>query len=393
MIIIEATLFIILVFLSVTTVFFALQIFLSIFATKKTSPALKTNIKTAVLIPAHNEELVIVNTLRDLCSKIDDQTSIVVIADNCSDKTADLARAFDVQVIERHNPDARGKGYAFEFGINHLRENPPDVVVVIDADCQTDDNMVSSIAAKAMALARPVQCLNIMENTGNPSLKQKVSAFAFYVKNYVRPIGLRSLGIPCPLMGTGMAFPWELLSKTDLGNGNIVEDMKLGIDLAARNKGAYFYPAVSVRSTFPTQDDTLRGQRTRWEHGHLQTIFAHAMPLFFKGLITFRPKLSLFALDLAILPLSLLTIMLVLITAVSWGVDFIFTDANYLNWSLFLLLTFILSSSMAWLVHGRNFLAFSELLAIPFYIINKLPIYLSVFVNRKKNWNRTDREE
>jgi hypothetical protein len=59
-------------------------------------------------------------------------------------------------------------------------------------------------------------------------LKSKVSEFAWCVKNLVRPLGYSNLGCPCQLMGTGMAFKWSTLSKADLANGNIVEDMKLG---------------------------------------------------------------------------------------------------------------------------------------------------------------------
>ncbi len=393
MIIIDILLITVLVFLSLTTLFFAIQVFVSLFAPKCPLPAMTADITKAIIIPAHDEELVIENTLRDLLKKIDANTRVLVVADNCTDRTAEMARIFDVDVIERKNPDERGKGYALEFGIRHLKSNPPNVVVIFDADCRADDNTINVIAHKAYTLDRPVQALDIMENSEQPTLKQKVLEFAFYVKNYVRPLGLSAFKIPCQLMGTGMAFPWKLLLKVDISNGNIVEDMKLGSDLVSMNKGAYFCPSVAVRSIFPTQDNALKGQKTRWEHGHIETIFSHAIPLFFKGIISFRPKVSLFALDLAIFPLSLLAIMLLLITALCGIMDYYTQTSNYLSWSLFLLLSFMLSAFYAWLVYGRKILSFPELITIPLYILGKIPIYLKLLINREKKWSRTDRDE
>lgn len=393
MIIIDILLITVLGFLSLITLFFVIQVFASIFAPKCPLPDMTTDISTAIIIPAHNEELVIETTLRDLLKKIDEGTRVLVVADNCADRTAGLARAFGVEVIERNNPDKRGKGYALEFGIQHLKANPPDIVVIFDADCRADENTISVIAHKAYTLDRPVQALDIMENSDHPSLKQKVLEFAFSVKNYVRPLGLSLFRIPCQLMGTGMAFPWKLLLKADISNGNIVEDMKLGIDLVSMNSGAYFCPSVAVRSTFPNQDDALKGQKTRWEHGHIETIFSHAIPLFLKGIISLRPKVSLFALDLAIFPLSLLAIMLFLMSVLSGIVDYYSQTSNYLNWAIFLLLSFMLSAFFAWLVYGRKMLTFAELIAIPFYIFGKIPIYLKLIKHREKKWTRTDRDE
>ncbi len=296
-------------------------------------------------------------------------------------------------MIERTNPDQRGKGYALEFGINHLKDDPPEVVIIFDADCHAEADSLAQIALKAHLAQRPIQAKYLIENPDNPSLRQKIAAFAFYVKNYVRPLGLYVLGLPCQLMGTGMAFPWKVIEKSDIGNGNIVEDMKLGIDLVSDGNGALFYPGAFVSSQFPSEEDAIKSQRRRWEHGHLHSIFSEALPLFFKGLMRFNIPMMMFAIDLAILPLSLLALTLIGVFMLGAVTVSTLGYGLYLFWSALLLCTFIFWSLVAWAIYGRKYLSLSELLAIPLYVFSKIPVYLGFFKGREKEWKRTERDE
>ncbi|MEO1183789.1 MAG: glycosyltransferase family 2 protein, partial [Cyanobacteria bacterium J06636_27] len=170
------------------------------------------NIKYKVLIPAHDEELIIRSTLESLKEKLDNWQNIIVVADNCTDATADIARSTGVQVIERHDTNLLGKGYALDYGLNHLKSQPPDVVVFIDADCLVSQGAIEQVIQKAFTTQRPVQSTYLMAKSDISSPKASVSAFAFKVKNLVRPLGLRLLKQPCLLTGTGMAFPWEVIN-------------------------------------------------------------------------------------------------------------------------------------------------------------------------------------
>ena len=86
---------------------------------------------------------------------------VLVVADNCDDHTAELARRAGAEVFVRIDPDHRGKGYAMQFGLQALRANPPDVIVVIDADCLTETDAIDTLArvrlahAEAGAVAKP----------------------------------------------------------------------------------------------------------------------------------------------------------------------------------------------------------------------------------------------
>ena len=147
----------------------------------------------------------------------DPNDRILVVADNCTDDTAAIVQAAGVEVIVRTDPARRGKGYALEFGVRHLSLNPPDVVVIMDADCRLGDNALRRLSDSAMASGRPVQSLYFMLAPENAPSGKGVNLFAWRVKNWLRPLGLKLFGLPTQLFGTGMAFPLSLLLGRDLG--------------------------------------------------------------------------------------------------------------------------------------------------------------------------------
>ena len=149
----------------------------------------------------------------------------------------------------------------------------PDVVVIVDADCHVHAGTIDALAVACGRERRPAQACYLMHDaSGRPSFGTRIAEFAFRVKNLVRPLGLVSLGWPCPLLGSGMAFPFAMLVDAPLANGHLVEDMKLGVDLSAQGLGPHFVAGALVTSAFPNSDAGRRTQRERWEHGHLHTI-------------------------------------------------------------------------------------------------------------------------
>lgn len=187
--------------------------------------------RVAVLMPAHNEAEVIERTLASLMPRLQPGDRVLVVADNCSDHTADLARAAGAEVVERQHATLKGKGYALDHGVQHLRQAPPDVMVIVDADCLVVDDAIAQVASLAHRSGRPVQALYLMLPPADSSVKQRIAAWAWRLKNWARPRAWHRLGLPCQLMGTGMAFPWPMAVRMDLANGHLVEDMKLGVDL------------------------------------------------------------------------------------------------------------------------------------------------------------------
>ncbi len=351
------------------------------------------DIKVAVLVPAHNEERGISSTLVGLSAALKKQDRLVVIADNCSDATAEIARGMGAIVVERHDLTHTGKGYALDYGLRFLETDPPDVVVIVDADCQVEPGAIATLSQKAIAMKRPMQATYLMEKPSHSTPKHSISAFAFKVKNLVRPSGLGRFGLPCLLTGTGMAFPWSVIRSADLANGHIVEDMKLGLDLTIAGYPPVFCPDAKVTGCLPQYDRAAETQRTRWEHGHLQSILTYVPVLVKASLQKRRIDLLALALDLCVPPLSLLVVLWIGSTLGSLMAAFL--GASWIPVGILAIAGLVLMSAIlvAWAKFGRVDLPLRELLAVPFYILWKVPLYLKFLIRPQKTWVRTERDE
>jgi len=346
----------------------------------------------SIIIPAHDEELSIKTTLNELLKAVKNPKKIILIADNCNDNTALIAQQMGVTVLERNNLKQRGKGYALDYGLAYLAESPPSVVIVLDADCIVSPKHLQIIAKQATEKQRPIQAVYLMEQPSNSTPRDAISGFAFMVKNWVRPQGLSYWKLPCLLTGTGMAFPWSALKSISLASGNIVEDMKLGIDLAIAGYPPLLAPEARVMGRLPSINDAATSQRTRWEHGHLQTLLEQVPRLLKESLRQQRIDLLALALELAIPPLSLLVLLWSGMTVIAIG------SGVYLNnwWGLIIQLTsgglLFLAIFIAWYNFGRKQVSLKTLLTIPLYLLWKIPLYFFFLIRPQKEWTKTERD-
>lgn len=349
--------------------------------------------RMCVLMPAHNEQAVIRLTLEAVMSGLAPGDRVLVVADNCDDDTAEIAGQMGADVIRRHDPTRRGKGYALDFGIRHLCPSPPDVVIVLDADCLPETGALRRLARRCHAAARPMQADYVMqapELDAPPSLK--IASFAWRVKNHVRPLGLKRLGFPSQLMGTGMAFPWNVIGAASLATGHLVEDLVLGLELAAAGTPARFAPGERVQSVFPTSREGQFAQRTRWEVGHLAVIRRTLPPL---ALQAFKARdwcfLALLV-DVAVPPLALLAVVLVSLLLAASVVAF----GGGLRLPLILAtlgcVAFAAAIAGAWTRVGKDVIGFEDLVSIPSYIVWKFAIYTLALAEKPLAWARSKRD-
>jgi cellulose synthase/poly-beta-1,6-N-acetylglucosamine synthase-like glycosyltransferase len=347
--------------------------------------------KITVVIPAHNEEINLKSTLAELSSALTGKTDLVVVADNCNDATATIARSAGAAVLERHDPDCRGKGYALDYGLRFLEADPPDVVVFVDADCLVHPGAIEAISQRAIETGRPVQATYLMEKPPAAKPKDAVSAFAFKVKNLVRASGLARLGMPCLLTGTGMAFPWSAICSVNLASSNVVEDMKLGLDLTIAGHPPLFCGEASVTGLLPQDQQAAKTQRTRWEHGHMQMLLSYVPRLLKAAVVQRRLDLLAMALDMCVPPLSLLVMLWAGLSAAS-----VLAVALGVAWMPAILLAvagLLLAAAIfsAWARFGQSELPLFDLLAIPFYVLWKIPLYVRFMIQPQDEWVRTAR--
>jgi cellulose synthase/poly-beta-1,6-N-acetylglucosamine synthase-like glycosyltransferase len=348
--------------------------------------------RIAVVVPAHDEEGGIAATVASLRADLPANGRLLVVADNCADRTAELALAAGAEVTERHDPARHGKGYALAFAAQHLAAAPPEVVVVVDADCRISAGGLEQLALLAGRSGRPAQAEYLLTLPPRPDSRSAISGLAFLVRNQVRPRGMHRLGLPCQLTGSGMAFPWPLFRDAPPLHANLVEDLLLGLELALAGSPPVLCTTVAVSSALPEPGAAQLGQRRRWEHGHLSTLLGRGPGLLLAGLVRWRADLVAMALDLMVPPLALLTGAILGVTLAAAIAAAIGASAGPLLLCLIsgaLVLAAVLS---AWWRFGRRLIPAHLLAGVPLYVLWKLPIYLAFIVRgRHRRWDRTSR--
>jgi cellulose synthase/poly-beta-1,6-N-acetylglucosamine synthase-like glycosyltransferase len=344
--------------------------------------------RVTILVPAHNESAGITQTVSALKATAP-TAEILVIADNCDDDTAALARQAGATVAVRDDPSRRGKGYALAFGRDVLEQDPPDAVIVIDADCRLAQGSAERLALRALAHGRPVQASNLL-TSDQASPLVAVSNFAMLIKNLVRARGLKRLGGGAMLFGTGMAFGWPLFARLPLATGDAVEDLSLGLWLARQGVPVDLDDRAQVTSSAAPVESS-RAQRSRWEHGFLRTAATKGLPLMLEGIVRRSRNLATLGTHLLVPPLALLMLLSIIGLAIAAAAGF-WTG----HWIPLTVggSAFAFASAMllvAWWRYGRAVLPFADLLRIPLYIIWKVPIYIGFFTRNQKDWNRTQR--
>lgn len=380
------------VLLTLPVLLFTGQVLLALLPERRESPDEQDYPPVAVLVPAHNESSGIAKPLQAIRPQLRACDRLLVVADNCSDDTAEMARASGAAVIERNSSKLRGKGYALDFGVRHLAAAPPAIVIVVDADCLVHGDAIPRLSRRCAGSGRPIQALYLMFAPPGTGLKQKIAEFAWTVKNRVRPLGYRQLGLPCQLMGTGMAFPWRLISQANLASGHIVEDLKLGLDLAAAGHAPEFCPQALVTSAFPRNDEGAQSQRTRWEHGHMGMLLKEGPVRLAQAFASANIGLLALAGDMCVPPLALLVLLTLgfcAIGAIGWA-----AAGTVLPWGLPFADIALLTAAVlaAWGRFGRESLSLGHLAYAPLYALAKLPLYLRFLVKRQAEWVRSRRD-
>ncbi len=371
-------------------------------ATVGAAPSARSRV--AVLIPAHNEERGIRATLEAIRRQLYAGDQILVVADNCNDETAEAARqvgreagdgaAAPITVVERNDSSRRGKGYALSAGLAALDENSYDLLIMIDADCNAEPGAIDALVRQVTASGKPAQAVYLMDRCAEPTPRDSVSAWAFAVKNFVRPLGLAQLGLPTQLTGTGMAFPRSILARVSLASGNIVEDMQLGLDLALTRNAPHLCPAARVTGRLPAGGDAALKQRRRWEHGHLKTLLVQSPRMAILGLLRGNFSAVAMALDLMVPPLSLLITLMLLAT----GAMSVIAATTGRAWHPAIALAIgtiaiILSVLAAWAKFGRSILPARSMLGAIGYVAWKLPMYAMFVIKPERKWERTRRDD
>jgi cellulose synthase/poly-beta-1,6-N-acetylglucosamine synthase-like glycosyltransferase len=349
----------------------------------------------AILVPAHNEELLIGNTLASL-AQLDypaDAYAVHIIADNCTDRTAEIAHAAGAYVHERTDTTKRGKGHALAWAIDRLMQGQThyDAYIILDSDTVVAPSLLRAFAQGIACGGKALQAHNAVLNA-TESATTALRWLALSLMNYVRPLGRNSLGGSSTLTGNGMCLTHELLLRHPWRAFGLSEDYQYYLTLVADGERVLFVPAANVRSVMPTTARQLQSQDIRWEtlNPDASSWQRHmAWHLFVDG-IRKRNWVRLDALaELLTPPLSVL----------AGGCALLLVAALALTAPLQLLLAALLAGALLMYVCSAFALlrpplgVYRALLHAPAYIVRKLWIYFVLRRLRKHTnaWVRTAR--
>ena len=348
--------------------------------------------RTAVLIPAHNEEDVISRCLASLSVDLPPNCRLLVVAHNCTDATAAVARSLGAEAIEVQDSGTGGKPDALKAGLRWLDANPPEVVVIVDADCVVSEGAVRILATRASELNRPVMGAYFFAPADAEKGLATLSSLAVLLKNFVRPMGLRALGLPCLLNGSGSAYPFQVIRNAPQGKGSIAEDYQLAIDLLQQGYPTTFVPEARVDGLLPKRDDTALRQRRRWEHGHLFLSFRAGPKLLLEGLKRLDKNRIALALEVSVPPLSFLGLMWTVAAGLSLALFAFNGQGGPLGFLVCTAAMLAVAVLMSWMRFAGIKSTLAALASVPGYLMWKLPMYREFFTHRETRWMKTARD-
>jgi cellulose synthase/poly-beta-1,6-N-acetylglucosamine synthase-like glycosyltransferase len=363
-----------------------------------------------VLIPAHNEELLIGKVVDSLAHLDYPETSyqVIVIADNCTDRTAALAREHGAIALERFNTELIGKGYALEWGLERLfrareerndalyRAADFDAVLILDADTLVSPNLLQEFATGLRAGHQAMQARYEVLNL-DASWRTRLMGCALALAHIVKPLGRERLGLSDGLKGNGMCFAREVVERIPWSGASITEDIEYTLRLCRAGVRIAFLPGAAVWAQMPTTGEQATSQRKRWEGGRYRLLFTVAPALLWEGICRRSRILCDRSAELIIPPFAemfAIPVLFLLISALA-GYGGNWQSARYLAWAwgIVLLLQAGYLAGGLWVARVPAYIALTVLRA-PFYILWKFGVYAIMGARRSSGgWKRTERRE
>ncbi len=358
-------------------------------ATEPGAPPSSTRL--LVLVPAHNESLLIEDCVRSLVSMRRDRVEarICVIADNCTDDTAARARAAGAEVRERFDRERRGKPFAIQWAVDELGLDAFDAVVIVDAD-----TVVVPEFAEALVARRGIRDIAQQGYIGVSNEDSWLSVLGM-VLSLVRYRGQYLLkeraGLNTPLLGNGMCLGVDLLRRRGWAHGgSLTEDWELYARYTSFGERIRYVPGARLHAQEPKSLGQSSTQRLRWDVGKFAVLRSYWGQVLRSRAIGFHQKLDVIS-ELAVpgpvLHASLVLVVGVPLLIVGW------TPARVVG----LLLLLSLLPLVAWTVRSlfiapRPLRALGAFLGLPLYAAWRLGVVVVALVSgRKLGWQRSPR--
>lgn len=346
-----------------------------------------------IIVPAHNEEQGIERTLASLAAVEwpAEGVRILVIADNCTDDTASVARRCGARVCERHDPEHRGKGYALQLGftLSHT-DGWAQAVVVVDADSQVSVNLLEAMAARLEAGEHAVQ---VHYGVLNPldSWRTRLMTIAMTCFHTVRSRARERLRLSCGIRGNGWCVTQELLRQVPYRAFSLTEDIEFGIELGRSGYRVAYADEAHVLGEMVSGARPARRQRERWERGRSLLVRSQLFPMLQCALRRRSRVCSDLALDLLVPPLSTVALGVTLFSGIAlWAFLRRPADLPWVWGALACGAGLAAYVARGWQLSGVGARACIDLLRAPLFMAWKLGVSLGSRAG--VGWVRTERE-
>lgn len=348
----------------------------------------------AIIVPAHNEEKLIGKLIASI-SNIDypqDKVEGVIVADNCTDHTAEIAINSGVKCLVRNDQVHRGKPYALDWALKQLDLEAYDAYVIVDADTMIGRAFLLAMNDRLNNGAEAIQgYFNIM----NPddSWLTRIAVVPGILKFRMRYAVKERLKLSCPLMGNGMCFSRNIIKQYGWNAFSITENWEYYIMLTLGGYAVGYDGDAVIYSHAVIALSHGETQRKRWLRGQLGVLLSYYRPLL---KMTVRGK-SLIALD-ALIELLLPSYSILL----SWSIGILaillvlsLFDAQFVflrNWSALIVFAQLVYCLYGFVLSKPTFKTWMSLSYLPVFLIWKLAVTMKGFLGlKKKEWEKTER--
>ena len=241
----------------------------------------------ALIVCAHNEAKVIGQLVENLRLLHYDQSlyNIFVVADNCDDNTAEVARNAGALVHERHSDAGRGKGFALEWMFSRLFAMPRkyDAVCIFDADNLVHPDFLREMNSRVQAGEQVIQGYLDTKNAED-SWVTAMFAISFWITNHLWHLAKYNIGLSCVLGGTGMCISTHLLQKHGWGATCLTEDEEFTMKCLMEGVPTTWAHDAVIYDEKPLTFKASWNQRKRWAQGNFDVANRYMLPMLWKGI-------------------------------------------------------------------------------------------------------------
>ncbi len=350
------------------------------------------------IIPAHNEESVIGNLVESLKRQNYKQElfDIYVIADNCTDKTAEIAEQAGAIVYERFDEENKTKGHALNWFLNKKIEEqaPYDAFCVFDADNIVDENFIKNMNKKLCQGEDVVQGYRDIKNPTDSWISSGYAIF-YWTMNRFYHLARYNLGLSPLINGTGFMVRFDVIKQTGWDTITLTEDIEFSLQRIIKGKKLGWATDAIVYDEQPVGFKQAWSQRSRWTVGHIQCIHHYTKDLATavkdnKTLMNFDGLLYV----LGSIPMFIITLILLGLNFIMYLGDGITTNDLIINCLRYLIPTFLLpiGTAIVIMILDRKPIKpmWKGLICYPLFLGSWLMINFKCLFKRETKWEKIE---